>query len=43
MARKPRARRSLAGRIAVVVALTGIAVSAVSLAFDRWLARPRFS
>ena len=37
MARKPRARRSLAGRIAVVVAVTGIAVSAVSLAFDRWL------
>jgi two-component system nitrogen regulation sensor histidine kinase NtrY len=40
MARKPRARRSLAGRIAVVVALTGIAVSAVSLAFDRWLDSP---
>ena len=40
MARKPRARRSLAGRIAVVVAVTGTAVSAVSLAFDRWLDSP---
>jgi nitrogen fixation/metabolism regulation signal transduction histidine kinase len=40
MARKPRARRSLAGRIVVVVALTGTAVAAVTLAFDRWLDSP---
>ena len=40
MARKPRARRSLAGRIVVVVAVTAAAVAAVSLAFDRWLESP---
>ena len=40
MARKPRARRSLAGRIVVVVAVTATAVAAVSLAFDRWLESP---
>ena len=40
MARKPRARRSLAGRIAVVVAATAAVVAAVTLAFDRWLESP---
>jgi nitrogen fixation/metabolism regulation signal transduction histidine kinase len=40
MARKPRARRSLAGRIAVLVALTSAATAAVALAFDRWLSSP---
>jgi nitrogen fixation/metabolism regulation signal transduction histidine kinase len=40
MVRKPRARRSLAGRIVVVVAVTAAAVAAVSLAFDRWLESP---
>jgi nitrogen fixation/metabolism regulation signal transduction histidine kinase len=40
MARKPRARRSLAGRIAVVVALTSAVVAAVTIAFDRLLHVP---
>ncbi len=40
MASKPRARRSLAGRIAVVVAATAAVVAAVTLAFDRWLESP---
>jgi nitrogen fixation/metabolism regulation signal transduction histidine kinase len=40
MASKPRARRSLAGRIGVLVALTAAAVSAAGLAFDRWLGSP---
>ena len=40
MAAKPRARRSLAGRIAVVVALTGAAVAAAAILFDRWLKSP---
>jgi nitrogen fixation/metabolism regulation signal transduction histidine kinase len=40
MASKPRARRSLAGRIGVVVAQTAAAVAAVGLAFDRWLGSP---
>jgi hypothetical protein len=40
MAAKPRARRSLAGRIVVVVAATAAAVSAVTLAFERWLDSP---
>jgi nitrogen fixation/metabolism regulation signal transduction histidine kinase len=40
MAVKPRARRSLAGRIAVVVALTGAAVAVVAILFDRWLKSP---
>jgi two-component system nitrogen regulation sensor histidine kinase NtrY len=35
-----RARRSLAGRVAVVVAATAAAVAAVALAFDRWLESP---
>jgi nitrogen fixation/metabolism regulation signal transduction histidine kinase len=35
-----RARRSLAGRVAVVVAATAAAVAAVTLAFDRWLESP---
>jgi nitrogen fixation/metabolism regulation signal transduction histidine kinase len=40
MAGKPRARRSLAGRIAIVVALTSAVVAAVTIAFDRWLHAP---
>jgi nitrogen fixation/metabolism regulation signal transduction histidine kinase len=40
MARKPHARRSLAGRIAVVVAAASAAVAAVTIAFDRWLQSP---
>ena len=40
MASKPRARRSLAGRIGVLVALTAAAVSTAGLAFDRWLVSP---
>jgi len=40
MAAKPRARRSLAGRIAIVVALTSAVVAAVTIAFDRWLHAP---
>jgi len=40
MATKPHARRSLAGRIAVVVTVTAAAVAAVTIAFDRWLHSP---
>jgi nitrogen fixation/metabolism regulation signal transduction histidine kinase len=40
MASKPRARRSLAGRIAVVVTVTATAVTAVTIVFDRWLHSP---
>jgi nitrogen fixation/metabolism regulation signal transduction histidine kinase len=40
MARKPHGRRSLAGRIAVVVALTAAAVAAAAILFDRWLKSP---
>ncbi len=40
MAAKPRARRSLAGRIVVVVAGTAAVVAAVAIAFDRWLESP---
>src|SRR5262245_11848202 len=40
MAAKPRARRSLAGRIAIVVVLTSAVVAAVTIAFDRWLHAP---
>jgi nitrogen fixation/metabolism regulation signal transduction histidine kinase len=40
MASKPRARRSLAGRIAVVVTVTAAAVAAVTIVFDRWLHSP---
>jgi two-component system, NtrC family, nitrogen regulation sensor histidine kinase NtrY len=40
MAAKPRARRSLAGRIAVVVAGTAAVVAAVAIAFDRWFESP---
>jgi two-component system, NtrC family, nitrogen regulation sensor histidine kinase NtrY len=40
MAAKPRARRSLAGRIAVVVAATAAVVAAVAILFDRWLQSP---
>jgi nitrogen fixation/metabolism regulation signal transduction histidine kinase len=40
VARKPRASRSLAGRIAVVVGVTAAVVAAVTLAFDRWLEAP---
>ncbi len=36
----PRARRSLAGRVAVVVVATAGIVAAVTLAFDRWLQSP---
>jgi nitrogen fixation/metabolism regulation signal transduction histidine kinase len=35
-----RARRSLAGRVAVIVAATAAAAAAVTLAFDRWLESP---
>ncbi len=35
-----RARRSLAGRVAVVVVAAAAAVAAVTLAFDRWLESP---
>jgi nitrogen fixation/metabolism regulation signal transduction histidine kinase len=37
---KQRARRSLAGHIAVVVAGTAAIVAAVAIAFDRWLESP---
>ena len=40
MAAKPRARRSLAGRIAIVVTLTAAVVATVTIAFDRWLHVP---
>ncbi len=40
MARKPRASRSMAGRVALVVVATATAVAAVTLAFDRWLDSP---
>jgi two-component system nitrogen regulation sensor histidine kinase NtrY len=40
MAAKPRARRSLAGRIAVVVAATAAVVAAIAILFDRWLQSP---
>ena len=40
MASKPRAQRSLAGRIVVVVAATAALVAAVTIAFDRWLDSP---
>ena len=40
MARMSRARRSLAGRIAVVVAATAAVVAAVAILFDRWLQSP---
>jgi nitrogen fixation/metabolism regulation signal transduction histidine kinase len=40
MAAKPRARRSLAGRIAIVVTLTAAMVAAATIAFDRWLHAP---
>ena len=40
MAAKPRARQSLAGRIAVVVAATAAVVAAVAILFDRWLQAP---
>jgi two-component system nitrogen regulation sensor histidine kinase NtrY len=39
-AHKPRARRSLAGRIGVVVAFTSAVVAAVTIAFDRWFEAP---
>ncbi len=35
MNRKPRARRSLAGRVALVVVVTAVTVAAATLAFDR--------
>jgi len=37
MAIKPRASRSMAGRVAVVVVTAAAAVAAVALLFDRWL------
>jgi hypothetical protein len=40
MTRQSRARRSLAGRIAVVVAATAAVVAAVAILFDRWLQSP---
>jgi two-component system nitrogen regulation sensor histidine kinase NtrY len=40
MAGKPRARRSLAGRVAIVVVLAAAVVAAVTIAFDRWLQAP---
>jgi two-component system, NtrC family, nitrogen regulation sensor histidine kinase NtrY len=40
MAAKPRARRSLAGRIGVLVALTAAAVAGGAILFDRWLNSP---
>jgi two-component system, NtrC family, nitrogen regulation sensor histidine kinase NtrY len=40
MARKQRARRSMAGRVAVVVVTAAAVVSAVTLVFDRWLQAP---
>jgi nitrogen fixation/metabolism regulation signal transduction histidine kinase len=40
MPRNARARRSLAGRIAVVLALTAAAVAAAAIGFDRWLRSP---
>jgi nitrogen fixation/metabolism regulation signal transduction histidine kinase len=35
MARKPRARRSLAGRVALVIVVTAVLVAVATLAFDR--------
>jgi two-component system nitrogen regulation sensor histidine kinase NtrY len=40
MARTSRARRSLAGRIVVVVVATAAGVAAVAILFDRWLQSP---
>jgi nitrogen fixation/metabolism regulation signal transduction histidine kinase len=40
MASKPRARRSLAGRIAVIVTVTAAAVAAVTIVLERWLHSP---
>jgi two-component system, NtrC family, nitrogen regulation sensor histidine kinase NtrY len=40
MASKPRARRSLAGRIGAVVAVTAAVAAGVTIAFDRWLESP---
>ena len=40
MARKPRASRSMAGRVAVVVGTAAAVVAAVTLLFDRWLESP---
>ncbi len=40
MGRKPRASRSLAGRVAVVVVAAVAAAAAVTLLFDRWLDSP---
>ncbi len=40
MARTPRARRSLAGRIVVVVVATAVVAAAVAILFDRWLQSP---
>jgi two-component system, NtrC family, nitrogen regulation sensor histidine kinase NtrY len=40
MASKPRARRSLAGRIGAVVAITAAVAAGVTIAFDRWLESP---
>ncbi len=40
MARTSRARRSLAGRIVVVVVATAAVVAAVAILFDRWLQSP---
>jgi len=40
MAAEPRARRSLAGRIGVVVALTSAATAAAAIGLDRWLRSP---
>lgn len=40
MAAKPRARRSLAGRIGVLVALTAAAVAGGAILFDRWINSP---
>jgi nitrogen fixation/metabolism regulation signal transduction histidine kinase len=40
MARKPRASRTMAGRVALVVVATAAAVAALTLAFDRWLDSP---
>ena len=40
MARTPRARWSMAGRVAVVVVTAAAVVSIVTLAFDRWLDSP---
>jgi nitrogen fixation/metabolism regulation signal transduction histidine kinase len=40
MAAKPRASRSLAGRIAVVVAVSAAVAAAAAIAFDHWLNSP---